>query len=46
MTHLSIFFGLTLANFAYQLFTKQQYNVAFERTFFQGFAIFMCWGNL
>jgi hypothetical protein len=40
---LAAFLGLALGNFIYQCFSKQNYSVAIDRTFFQGIALFAIW---
>lgn len=39
MKLLTIFICLTIANFAYQAFTKHNFVVAVERSWFQGIAL-------
>jgi hypothetical protein len=34
---------LTVSNFIFQAFTHHNYDVAFERSFFQGTAILLVW---
>lgn len=34
-----VIFGLVIANFGYQIFTKQNWGVATERSFFQVLAV-------
>ena len=38
-----IFIGLMLGNILYQQLTKQDYVVAFERSWFQGWALLDVW---
>jgi hypothetical protein len=40
---LAAFLGLALGNFIYQYFSKQNYTVALDRSFFQGIALFAIW---
>jgi hypothetical protein len=40
---IGIIFGLTLGNFAFQVFVSQDWSTAVERSFFQCIAIFCVW---
>lgn len=42
MRHFSIWIALLTANFAYQFITAENWLTAFERSYFQGFAILVC----
>jgi len=43
MQFILVFFILALTSFGFQLFTKRDWWLACDRTFFQGVAIFCLW---
>ena len=38
-----LFFTLAFSNFVFQYFTERDWEAAFDRTWFQGTALFLAW---